>query len=112
MGCGCGKNQSSSPDGARAAANLKKLREKRVEPSINRPTFPQIPQLFGDRRVRPVEPKPEIFTDEQALEELKQIMLTSTDIDLDKTGLWVAYLKVSDAVKHLPPSSHITNRLT
>ncbi len=72
MGCGCGKNKGSNPDSARASANLKKVQEKRIEPPINRPTFPQIPQLFGDRRTRPVEPKPEIFTEEQALEELEK----------------------------------------
>ena len=63
MGCGCGKNQSSSPDGARAAANLKQAKEKRLEPNsnVNRPTFPSIPQLQSDRRARKVieEPKQE-----------------------------------------------------
>ena len=49
MGCGCGKNQSSSPDSARASANLKKVQEKRMQPPSNRPTFPQIPQLTEPR---------------------------------------------------------------
>lgn len=54
MGCGCGKNQSSSPDSARASANLKKVSEKKLEPdpSLNQPTFPSIPQLSVDRRTR------------------------------------------------------------
>lgn len=54
MGCGCGKNQSSSPDSARASANLKKVQEKRIEPDsiLNQPTFPSIPQLSVDRRTR------------------------------------------------------------
>ena len=49
MGCNCGKNQSSNPDSARASANLKKVQKKRMEPSSNRPTFPQIPQLTEPR---------------------------------------------------------------
>ena len=49
MGCGCGKNKGSNPDSARASANLKKVQEKRMEPPINRPTFPQIPQLTEPR---------------------------------------------------------------
>jgi len=54
MGCGCGKNKSSSPDSARASANLKKVQEKKIEPdpSLNQPTFPSIPQLSVDRRNR------------------------------------------------------------
>ncbi len=61
MGCNCGKNQSSNPDGERASANLKQVQKKRMEPPVNRPTFPQIPQLTEPRhRTKLISPPPKL----------------------------------------------------
>ena len=88
MGCNCGKNQSSNPDGERASANLKQVQKKRMEPPVNRPTFPQIPQLTEPRhRTKLISPPPKLRfrSTEEMMERMNRgLPPTSPDSGIDQ----------------------------